>query len=412
MLSKSKTLTFAGYSAFSLTVIVLLSCFIDEKFSRITYYFDSYVCIIGMLTLCFHKLLKKEYFNFSLPFFIMGLTFFSWSYLCSLAGGKDFLLFLQAKRYFLSFFIITFLIYFSLSDFSHHQRIKLFAKTALWLAFICSSLYAVFQSIGSSERVLLGIDQATMSAYAYSFLSLSLLMQVIKISSQRIKTVAFIVVSSISIYVIYHTQTRAAMGVHTLILFLLAAKVASPRYKPLSFILIISMLCLSVLGNWNIISHRSSQALSDIHQYDARNDKTSLGARFTMWKVGLVAFEHRPLGETLNHRNAFITEYLALKGEKRSDALKYLDIHLHNEFIQYASTFGIIGILVMLYFYYSFILKTVKFFGRYNLISIPMIALLIYGITDVVFVSAEMIVIFSCIITFNLIIMLEKSDNR
>lgn len=404
-----KTLKMLSYSVFFMTALISLTFFVSEKTSRIIFYSAGYISFFSYLFLCINYGIKKSTEYLSLPLLFLGITFFFWSLTCTIFGdNSNYLLYTPAKRMFVSFLIMNVLISSLKLKILDKEKIVFYSKIALWLTLIISSIYGVYLSSLSNGRVNMGIDRPTMTAYAYSTLSLSLLILASYINRNLLKTLLFIIISSISIYVIFHTQTRAAMGVHTLAVIAITLFTISLKRNPIGLIAILISILLTIFGNYNIVTERSAQAIADVNMYHGKNDRSSLGARFTMWEVGLVAFKNMPLGETLNYRNDYIKNYLDNEGQENSDALTYLHIHLHNEAIQYLSIFGIVGIIVLVFFYYIYTIYTTRKYGLFNPVSIPMLAIVIYGLTDVLLTSGEFLIILMSVITLNLLIMDKK----
>lgn len=412
MLGQVKFVKLVNIGIFLLAVLSMLNFFIDEKVSRVSFYFCGYLSIVLFIYLAKKNSIKTVVNNYSLPFIVMGLTYCIWSLYCKILGQLDPLLLKQSKRFILSFFIINVALYSYNHSIIKQESLKTIAKFTLFLSFILASIYAIYQTTCSDQRVLLGIDRATLVAYAYSFLSLSILLQVVKMKRNIFKFILFNIIMGVSIFVIFHTETRAAMGVHTVLVILIATQMIKTENKYLLFALTLAVLSAAVYINRHIINTRLNEVVSDVKLYQESNDRTSLGARFTMWEVGLAAFSHKPFGQTLPQRNQFIVQYLDNHNNKNSEALQYLEVHLHNEMIESASRFGIAGLIILIYFYTVFSLKTWMKFGFFNLLTIPVIALILYGLTDVLMLSVEMIVLISLCILFNLILLFPTQTSR
>lgn len=118
-----------------------------------------------------------------------------------------------------------------------------------------------------------------------------------------------------------------------------------------------------------------------------------------MWRVGVMAFINAPLGETQAFRNEKIVNFLHSEKNQNSDALRYLDVNLHNEIILAGSLFGIFGIYILGLFYYTLIFSNslCKNF-LYNPISLLTLTALLYGLTDVILTSIEYVVVFSLLL--------------
>lgn len=412
MFGQVKFVKLISMCIFLLAALSMLTFFLNEKVSRVSFYFCGYVSIVFFIYLAKKNSIRTVVNRYSLPFIVMGLTYCIWSVYCKLSGQIEPELFKQAKRFILSFFIINAILYSYNQSIIQQEKSQKIAKCTLFIAFILASIYAIYQTMCSEQRVLLGVDRATLVAYAYSFLSLSILCYVAKIKRDLFSFLLFNIIMGVSIYVIFHTETRAAMGVHTVLVILIATQTLKSENKFVLFALTIAILSAVVFSNRNIIDARLHDVMNDVQLYKESNDRTSLGARFTMWEVGLAAFAHKPLGQTLQQRNQFIVQYLDNHGKKNSEALQYLEVHLHNEMIESASRFGIIGIVILIYFYNMFGLKTCMKYGFFNLLTIPVISITLYGLTDVLMLSVEMIVFITLCILLNLILLCPTNASR
>lgn len=405
MLGQVRFVKLVSMCIFLLAALSMLNFFINEKVSRISFYLCGYFSIVFFIHLARKNSVRSLINSYSLPYIFIGLTYGIWSIYCYLSGQIEPELFKQTKRVILSFFITNAVLYSYNQSIINQKYLQNLARFTLFISFILASFYAIYQTSCSDERVLLGIDRATLVAYAYSFLSLSILCYLARMKRNLITFLVFNFIIVISIFVIFHTETRAAMGVHTVLIIVIATQALKTEKKFLLFGLTLAILSAAIFTNRHIIDTRLQEVVNDVKLYKKSNDRTSLGARFTMWKVGLAAVEHKPFGQTLHQRNHFIVQYLDNHGNKHSEALNYLDVHLHNEMIESASRFGIVGILIFIYFYATFGLKTFMKYGFFNVLTIPIISLIFYGLTDVLMLSIEMIVLITLCIIFNLILL-------
>jgi O-antigen ligase len=382
-----------------LTSILPIS-FLDEKTSRILFYFCSYVSLFGLSIEIyknnFHILMNR----WALSLLFLGLMYTSWSLysLSKVHEGSEFL-FTAGKRCILAWLIISYFISIIESFKLVKIHLRYISTFSIATAFLVSSIYAIAQSIASDERIVLGNNRATLTAYAYSALSLALLTIIMDVRNKKILSSLFFIVATVSLYVIFLTQTRSAMAIHIIMVFILIFRLFTIAKNVKVIAAIVVALMLSATSSYKIIETRLDSTFSEISNYQHGDDKTSLGSRFTMWKMGLLSFEHSPLGQTLYERNQYITEYLDSHNQSDSFSLSFIDVHLHNEVIQYASVFGIFGVIVLLYFYWTYIVSTAKYQGCINPLSIMAISTMLYGLTDVLMTSVEYIVVFSTLTT-------------
>jgi O-antigen ligase len=155
---------------------------------------------------------------------------------------------------------------------------------------------------------------------------------------------------------------------------------------------------LGLSSRWSMVQSRFAVTVSEYHRYEQGNDETSLGSRFTMWKMGVMAFKEHPFGQTETGRNQHIKQYLLDHNQPNSWAFLYIDVHLHNEFIQIGSLAGIFGVLTLLIFFGVLMFSNGVSGFLLNPISMVALSTLLYGLTDVLLISGQYIVLFSIII--------------
>jgi len=399
---------------FTLLLLVLPTAFIHEKTSRVIFYWCGYLSTLGLLLNAYTKKYSLHQKNIPIIFISLACLFIGWSALSKYYSGEELseLLFTPGKRWVIATIIALYIL-------NIKENIKLNTNStpilfAMSLAFIASSVFGIIQGLHSDERILLGINRATLTAYSYSAFTLSLSALIAISIKNKCKYLIQALVLIVSTYVVFLTQTRAAMFIHPILgLLLLTAWMYKDKILSLK-VLIISFIALIVVmaANSNIIVNRYDSTMYEINQYNRGDDNTSLGARFSMWKLGLVAFKDSPFGQSESQRNAEITDYLK-ENKVQSAATQFLKVHLHNEFIQYASIFGIFGVVILFLFYFALIFKISQPF-IIGPVGISTISILLYGATDVLLTSIELIVIFSTtIILSNLACcMNQKRDEK
>lgn len=382
-------------TTFTLLLLVLPTAFIHEKTSRVIFYWCGYLSTLGLLLNACTKNHSLHQKNIAIIFLSLACLFMGWSALSNYYSGEELseLLFTPGKRWLIATIIALYIL-----NIKENTRLNISFNpilSAMSLAFIAASAFGIIQGLHNDERIFLGINRATLTAYAYSAFALSFSSLIALTIKHKCKYLIQALVLIVSTYVVFLTQTRAAMFIHPILgLLLLAAWMYKDNILSLK-VLIISFMALIIVmvANSNIIANRYNSTMYEINQYNRGDDNTSLGARFSMWKLGLVAFNDSPFGQSESHRNKEITEYLKEKKEQ-SAATQYLNVHLHNEFIQYASIFGIFGVVILLSFFFSLIFK-VSQPSIIGPVGISTISIFLYGATDVLLTSIELIVIFS-----------------
>lgn len=404
-----------------MSVVILLSlvlptAFLHEKTGRVIFYYCSYLSIIGIIVN--YKKITHIISNakLALPFFFLGMVFALWStishYQLQSNDSKE-LLFTPGKRMFLSSIISLYVIAMFKDGTIDNALLKKLFLCSFSFAFIAASFFGIVQGALSPERILLGINRATLTAYAYSALSIALISIIGRVIEGNLKYPLVLASIITSVYVIFLTETRSAMVIHSALSLMTFSYImwADKKIKIIYVALALGALIAVSAINSKIIESRFKDTTSDITAYRQGNDQTSLGSRFSMWKVGIVSFYEHPFGATQSTRNHYIRDYLVKNNQKNSAVFQFLDVHLHNEIIQYSSLFGIIGVLVLLYFYVSMIFTNGVSGILCNPISMVVISTLLYGMTDVLLTSIEFIVIISTLITMSYVICYKKESN-
>ncbi|KAB8309522.1 O-antigen ligase family protein [Erwinia endophytica] len=379
--------------------LVLPFFFIDEKLGRIFFYLCSYLSLLGMLLQ--YKSLKSAlpYIKAALPLLSLTALFFLWSCYAKFYSpphANNGVVFTAAKRWFLASLIIIYVTWSIAHTPVSKKLLKYSAISSLFVAFIFASSYGLWEHSNGIERIILGIDRATMSAYAYSALALALLALISSAVLPFNKYPLIILVWLLSVYIISLTETRSAIFFHTLLSLIIVIHFSFKKsgIKALFIPIILVIIATVFFMNKSPVKSRIDLTKEEITEYGQGNDHTSLGSRFTLWKMGILTFTQEPFGQTQIHRNDVIKSFLD-KNDPNSYALEYIDVHLHNEFIQYASLFGVFGIIILLYFYASFIFRKSDGNILTNPIAMITISAFAYGMTDVLLTSNEYIILFS-----------------
>ncbi|MGK3112846.1 O-antigen ligase family protein [Candidatus Pantoea formicae] len=399
VLNRKSIIQFFPWLAFLTLIAILPVAFLYEKGGRVLFYYCAYFSLVGMAVEFWRKNKVQLTDRKALAMLMLGIVYVGWSlYAQYLPHTQDDQYYTAGKRCVLAFIILSYILHLYRTNFFDKTLIVKLSILSLALAFITSSTFAIYQSITSTERVVLGINRATLTAYAYSAVTLALITLILKSTDSKLKKFYFLFVSIVSLYVIMLTQTRSAMVIHTLFLAYMMFRLFSAN-RSVKFLGCVALLMFVAAGlSYKVIEGRLESTVNEYHDYEQGNDKTSLGSRFTMWKTGVMAFERAPFGQSQYERNKFITAYLDAHNQSDSWALIYINVHLHNEFIQFASLFGVVGVVVLLYFFYTFIIAEFRRYRSLTPLAVAGLAILLYGMTDVVMISVEFISIFSVLV--------------
>jgi O-antigen ligase len=160
---------------------------------------------------------------------------------------------------------------------------------------------------------------------------------------------------------------------------LIIYKIVGRRHIIKAAWVIILFIGISILSP--TVKMRIDQAVTDIKQYDTGNPNTPIGLRFYMWEGAIKIFLKNPvLGVGTGGYQKAINDYEAL-------GLQPLHINFsqpHNSFLYMASSFGIIGIISLLWLFTVFLKKGLR--ARNDIVGFSVlsfgIVLIIGSLTD------------------------------
>ncbi|MEE3652211.1 MULTISPECIES: O-antigen ligase family protein [unclassified Brenneria] len=257
------------------------------------------------------------------------------------------------------------------------------------------------------ERFTLSDGIATSSAYMITFIGI-LISQAIFISNIKIRVNLFLLNYFVFFILIILTGTRAAILAYPL----LSIIVLSPfiyKNKKIDFKLIVKFITISIACIalcYDTINTRANNLLTDLKKYEQADSNTSVGARIAMYKAGMSSFLNAPMGQSAESR-AIDIEQQAEKDRSLLGASLFTKIHLHNEFIEAISLKGIFGGAALLIFYASLIYFSFFIIRDYAIISLSL-ALIIYGLSDVIFYGRNTTIVW--VLTYCLSIFLAQSQ--
>lgn len=388
---------------FTLSLLSIAFALLSVELQRNFYYIAIYLSLIGVFL--DYKNLNFKKFNIAYPIILFGLIKLTWFFLLQV-GPEGFNRFSDqlngGKKILLGGILV-----FYLTQYSHYLQPVTLKKIMFFVAcfaFISASLYAIWQSNHGMARVEMGTDRATLSAYIYSGLSIFVI-YLLYAQKKSIHYILAAIAILLSFIIIILTGTRAAMICHLLIIigmsFYYFKKI---HFKSFLFAILISALAVTILYN-RYIQPRMIQAYNDITLYQEGENNTSLGARFSMWAVGLNNFSRSPFGQSIQSRIAHSTKYTQEHPQYKV-AMQYLDVHLHDEFIETLSLQGMFGGLALLWLYISLVWTALK--KRNVPLLFTMVCMIVYGLSDVLLLSSEAILFYMSLIGISGVMLNEK----
>jgi len=387
------TISWFYFSALFCIILSVFFNFFDEKISRILFFISCYISIIGLVF--FRVGIHKLDLMIILSLGFIGLSKLFW-FALEYIGNPDFDVYdsylATGKRLLLSALIAWFLL-----SVRRRRRVlnEKIIKNTLVISFITASCIGFFQYIHGIDRVDFYVGRSTDAAYMYAALSVAVIFTQAKsgnITNLFLAGIVFL----IALYMIFLTGTRNVM--FSLPFVIMSIGLLKFRHLGWKIFLTVILAVGIVTGAsyQRIIKPKIDETKTQLAIYEQTdgNKASSLGSRLAMWHVGVASFLQHPLGISKEGRTEWFKQYVAEHKTDRS-SLDFVNIHLHNEFIDTASLQGIQGILVLLFFYVSMIYYAVKTCNSALLATVFVV--IISGFTDVVFISREQSIFFPII---------------
>lgn len=245
------------------------------------------------------------------------------------------------------------------SNIKINKALPIYIMYSLSFAIVIYAFYRKF--IVGMGRLDFGIGTAT--GASYSILLLGTISAISILYTKKSHPFLFIL-NSLAIFItVILTETRAAiliMPVISALVLIIYCNYSSGKLLKSMLGLIIVLAAMISIFNKPIID-RYHSAVSDLTKYQNKNNSNnSLGARLAMYQVGIAVFKEAPF--TL--RSAEMRDQQMKKQVERDSrlqgALKFSNVHLHNEIIEAASLKGIAGIGSTLLFYIALLYTAFK----------------------------------------------------
>ncbi|WNN44235.1 MULTISPECIES: O-antigen ligase family protein [Winslowiella] len=383
------------YTVLLLVLLSNLTMFFSVKSAKVAFYWAFYFSLLGML--CdFHRLQNRHWWIIA-PILLLGISdliWFAWIYI----GNPDFDEFNAYLNTGKRLILAAVIGYYLLSVMpKYHQTSRAVIKLALVLTFIVASGVGIWQHFYMPGRVDFFLGRATNAAYDYSILSAALIFLLVYENVNRRTMLCSLVIFAVSYYIIFQTGTRNVMATYPLlIIFVGIVKLRHLGFKPLIFVLL-SIGVVTALSYQHVIKPKFDATVSEFNRYENTNgnEHGSLTSRLAMWSIGKSLIIDHPLGNSLEERWNYAQDYVKRNDADKS-ALRYVNVHLHNELIEVASLMGVQGALVLLFFYFS--LLGYAYYTRNPPLFAIMMGIIVCGLTDVLFGSREQTIMLSLLI--------------
>lgn len=228
------------------------------------------------------------------------------------------------------------------------------------------------------------IDQmgaATIAAYMLTFCSLFAAIAILK-SAIRYRWLLFYINFLLTLSAVVMTGTRSAIVTYPAMIILMVI-IENWHHKKVMTKITASLVGLLVICGvmfHHDVNQRVNDMTQDLSQYNNNNSDTSVGARLSMIQAG---FHASPvLGwQSLEAR---ADKIIALNKDNTiyAGAVRFLNVHMHNEIIEAYSTRGISGVALIVLFYLGMVCYCIKS-KNYILLVFPL-SIGLFGVSDVI----------------------------
>ncbi|MCS2157606.1 O-antigen ligase family protein [Scandinavium sp. H11S7] len=375
-----------------LTLISVTLVLVSSGRQREFFYFAVYASIIGLLV--DYKKISLRPFSIALPLLLIGILNLAWYF--SYEFGKEGIntynsYFGASKKLILGSILVFYLDQFK--SYVTQENVKKHFLLATGIGLALATAYGFWQASQGIVRVEMCLNRATIAAYIYSVLSLSF---IYSLYVQKKKSAYFLagVVIMVSYVIILMTGTRAAMGLFIILAIVMTLYHFKKIHIKSSLVFLCIVSAIIAFGYKPYIEPKLHQTTVEISKFQEGQDNTSLGARFSMWAVGVENGIFHPMGQSTESRKQWSGEYVKINPHLRASML-FMDIHLHNEFVEKYSLQGIPGIVLLLFFFATLLSQALK--KRNGLLLMATLFLFLYGLTDVILLSSEAMLFFLAI---------------
>lgn len=295
-----------------------------------------------------------------------------------------------------------------------NERLNLQRKIIFFCitAGVVINLYAFYQSLFLRYlRIELSFDRATIVAYILTAISLMMMQSVLMLKS-KYRLLFYALAFMFSYAAIVFTGTRAAMLLYPIFIGLsvLATKnVISHRHKIAIILLLPLLLAICGFIFKDKIAKRIEDAQRNFVMLNTAKADNSIFSRVWMQVIAIRTGNDAPFGQSAENRAKEAIDIINQE-PKLYNAKRYLTVHMHNEVLETYSLKGVWGVAILLAIYIYLLILSFRPERNAMLLGISA-ALILYGLSDVLFFSSEATVMFSLAIILS-ILSLKKTQEQ
>lgn len=239
----------------------------------------------------------------------------------------------------------------------------------------------LIEHFSSLLRVRLNTDAATTAAYLITVQGLATAVLIRHAYGNGWLSLALALQGmAASLVLLTLSGTRSAILLAPCLYLLVAASAYSTLGRRAWLAMFCVLLCSGLFA-----AGSSWERLSGMHSEWSRygtDNNSSIGARISLWKAGLLSQTPPLWGQTVELRYAHLQTYLKTREAGNPEALRAIRYHLHNEFIDTLSLRGVLAAAILLGFYLATVNLAVAA-RSFGLLALGL-TLILYGLSDVV----------------------------
>lgn len=396
---------------FLLLTMAFATSLVVPAYPKKTFYLVGYLTLFFLLAQGVKRkiILDKCALLVAIPILLLGLVRVIWSRIYADAYFSD-----VVDNYFQGgklFIISAFVSYFFIA-WRHCLSAKVMRISVCLIIFglLLTLAAGFYEHAQTQQRIRLLTDSAGTVSYLMTALALTALLIVNKVIVGRINQILlFTAIFVVNMVLMFLTESRAAVLVLP-VLYLLCFYVVHRWAGKYSLVMLVLLIAGGLYFMPSSIMHRLDNIQNEIDSYQKNND-TSIGARFSIWKSGYHSVSWRLLGQSPDDRTDKARAYIKANERANPEAYKNVMYHLHDDFLETLSLQGIAGAVSLIIFYLGLILTAIHR-RAWDILLLPA-SLILFGLTDTVWIqSSSVFILMASIIISYALLQLKSINNR
>ncbi|CCG85461.1 O-antigen ligase family protein [Erwinia piriflorinigrans] len=386
MLTKRSPHPVFSYLIYTCCAIAFATVPFGLKFGTDIFYVASYLSFIAIVLNIRYYTRDKLKFIVSLLFLAFGLGTIFWLVAVKQQGPyiNVYRAYMSTARLIIAMSVISLV---ALNERIAMQKITLVVSIAVGLLV---NTYALYQGLWLLQsRIELNFDRTTIVAYLLTAISL-VMMQSIMMLKIRFRLFFYIAAFILTCSSIILTGTRAAMIAYPALILLtvIVTKNIIPIRHKFAIILLVPVLLASTgLLFKDMVMSRINDFEQNVAAVNDTQSENSVFSRVWMQIVAIRTGNEAPFGQSAEQRASEALEIIK-NDPQLYNAQRYLTVHMHNEILETWSLKGAWGVMLLLAFYGSLMLLSFRQ-PRNSMLFGVTVALVVYGLSDVIFFSTE-----------------------